>query len=89
MRDPLEPSSRCGDGRSGVRSRGGGPARRRSPSRARVLGSGLGFVAQQGAWCVQVPNEPKQGLCEAVRRCRVSAMAERWRRNAGVRCPAN
>ena len=56
MRDPLEPSARCGDGRSGVRSRGGGPARRRSPSRARVLGSGLGFMAQQGAWVCASPK---------------------------------
>ena len=51
MRDPLEPSARVGDGRSGVRSRGGGPARRRSPSRARVLGSGLGFGS--GSECVR------------------------------------
>ena len=63
-----------------------GGAHRREPV-CSVLGSGSGRSKERG--CVQVPNEPKQGLCEAVRRCWVFVMAERRRRNAGVRCPAN
>ena len=57
---------------------------------ARVLGGlGFGFRRNRVRVCAQVQSEARQGQREAVRRCRVSAMAERWRRNAGVCCPAN
>ena len=52
---------------------------------ARVLGAlGFGFRRNRVRVCAQVQSEARQGQREAVRRCRVSAMAERRRRNAGT-----
>jgi len=57
---------------------------------ARVLGGlGFGFRRNRVRVCAQVQSKARQGQREAVRRCRVSAMAERRQRSAGVRCPAN